>query len=158
MDLKLVEPFVKSAQDVIKQMTDIDIEISGEPYNYEGDLNSYGVSSIINFSGKIKGRFVLDIDPVLAFKIAENLIGEYCDNAKDRMFLAAISEINNIIAGDANTSINNELLLSLRLAPPIVFSGNNVVISTIKMDSMVIDCKTSYGNMKLNVGFQGGVE
>ena len=156
MELKLVEPFIKSAQDVIKQMTDIDLEVSGNPYSQEGDLSFYGVVSIINFSGKVKGRFIIDIMPSLAFKMAENLMGEPCNDMKSNMLLAAISEMNNIIAGDANTSINNELSLGLRLAPPIVFTGKNIIIATSRIDATIIPCSTPYGNIKLNIGFQGG--
>jgi chemotaxis protein CheX len=157
MDLELVEPFIRSTKEIVKQMADIDLELNGLPDIGEGEVLSYGVASVINFSGKIKGRFVIDMEPGLALTIAGNMLGEECRETKDRMLLAAISEMNNIIVGDANTNINNKYSLGLRLATPIVLAGKNIIIATPQISFAALVGKTAYGNIRLNIGYQGGV-
>lgn len=155
MDLRWVNPFKNSTKNIIKQMTEIDLELREKPYDYDGEIVSYGVASVINFSGKIHGRLVIDIYPELAKKMVSELMGEVYDNIQDRMFLAAISEINNTIAGDANTELNNDYSLGLRLAPPIVMSGKNIVLTTSKMTSTICKFSSPFGDVRLYVGFLG---
>lgn len=153
---RLTQPYIDSTKNVIKDMADIDIEVSGYFYPDREDIISYGVSSIITFMGKIKGRLVLDMDPELALKIAQNINAENFSSVKEMLVLTSISEINNVIAGHANTNLNNLFNLGLRLAPPIVFTGKKPIICIPKINSESIDCYTKYGRLRLNVAFEGG--
>lgn len=153
MDLRLIEPFIKSTKNMIKEMTKIDVDIIGEPYADEGDMESFGVASIINFAGKMRGRFLIDITPELANEMVYSMLEEKL-NSKDRLYVSTISEINNIISGDANTVLNNTYSLGLRLAPPIVFTGKNIIIAASRINSASILGNTKYGKIKLNIGFQ----
>lgn len=157
MDTKLITPFVESAKAIINDMTGIAITNVGDFISAQSDFSSLGVASVITFSGKIKGRFILDLSPALALTMANRMTGESNTSIKDKLFLAGISEMNNIIAGDANTYLNNIYGLSLRLAPPIVFSGKNMMIAASKLESVSVDCGTSFGELKLNIAFQGGI-
>lgn len=158
LNIKLTQPFIDSAQNIIKDMAGIELEVSGYFYPDIEDIISFGVSSIITFIGKIRGRLVLDMDPKLALKIAENINSEkYGNNVKEMIVLASISELNNVIAGNANTYLNNHYSLELRLAPPIVFTGIKPIICIPKITSESIDCYTKFGRLRLNVAFEGGV-
>lgn len=157
MDNNYYQPFFKSSQDIIMQMTGIAVELKGSHDSAANEIASYGVASIVNFSGKMRGRFMIDLEPKLALKIAEGVLGEPYGDIKDRMVIAAISELNNIIAGDANTQLNNSYSLGLRLVPPVVYSGTNIVVVTPKLSSMTFLCTSEYGNLKLDIGFQGEV-
>jgi len=157
VDNRLIEPYINSTKTIINDMTGIEITQISEPITQNGEFVSYGVSSGITFSGKIKGRFFIDITPELARAMIFNMTGEKMDNIKGNLFLAGISEMNNIIVGDANTFLNNKYALSLRLAPPIVFAGENVIVATSKMESVTLECGTALGKFKLNIAFQGGL-
>lgn len=156
MDNRLIEPYVNSSKNMLQDMTGISITKIGEPISDNGEFESYGVSSAISFSGRIKGRFVIDLSPELAKAIVSNMTGETMENLKDLLFLAGISELNNTIAGDANTYLNNTYALSLRLAPPIVYSGSNIIVASSNIETVSVLCDTEYGGMKLNIAFQGG--
>lgn len=158
MDEKLINPFVNSTKNVVKDMTGIEVIKTGEPMPESGDIVSYGVASIITFAGTIKGRLIIDIPTDLAIKMVGNMMGENFNNPKDKFFLSVISEMNNIIAGDANTLLNNTYSLGLRLAPPIVFTGNNMRIATSKIKSVTVICETNFAPFKINIAFQGGLE
>lgn len=155
MDERLYSPFLKSIRGIMPQMSNISLEPAGGFYTENDDIESYGVSSIITFAGKIKGRLLIDMENGLALAIAENLTGTRYDNVRTFMVLASISEINNIISGDAITVLNNQYSLGLRLAPPIVFTGKDAMISIPKIPSVSLNCITEFGKLKLNVAFEG---
>ena len=157
MDDRLIEPYINSTRAIIKDMTGMEITEVSRAGTEDNEFVSYGVSSAITFSGKIKGRFVIDMTPDLAREMIFNMTGEKMDNVRDRLFLAGVSEMNNIIAGDANTFLNNHYSLSLRLAPPIVYTGKNITVATSRTESVTVECGTALGNFKLNIAFQGGV-
>jgi len=158
MDKRLEGPYYTSAKKIISEMVEIDIQECENEEMDNGEIFSYDVGSIINFAGKIRGRFMIDIEANLAFKIASKILAKPCDDLKERVFIAAISELNNIIAGDANTFINNKHSLDLRLATPVAYTGKSIILLTPKVISSTLSCNTDYGKIKFNIGFQGGLE
>lgn len=156
MDTRLCDPFLNSIIKIIKKMCNIDISTNGSYYSNHGEIKSLGVTSIISFSGKAKGRFLIDLEKDLALRMAENLSEGKYDTVKDFMVLASIGEVNNTIAGDAITDLNNMYSLSLRLAPPIVFTGINAIISVPKYDPVSLNCSTCFGNLNVNIAFEEG--
>lgn len=154
---KLVLPFAKSVQEMIRQMAGIEVGFEGDFYDETEELTSLGVSSVISFAGKIRGRLVLDMEPALALAFAGKINDREFTTEREVMVLMSVSELNNIVAGDANTYLNNQFHLGLRLAPPVVFAGNKAIIHTPRIPSASLSCITPYGKLKVNVGFEGSV-
>lgn len=157
MSMQLSNPFINSVKDIVMKMAGIDVTVVGTIVTGNEEIISYGVTSIVSCVGKIKGRLLLDMEQSLAVTIAEKVTSVYYASAKEYMVLATISELNNIIAGDAITVINNRFSLGLRLAPPIVLVGKDVVISIPKISSTSLDCVTRYGKLKVNVAFERSI-
>lgn len=157
MEPQLTQAFLISAQNMIMQMTGIKSKVIRDFLPEKDEYVSFGVGSIISITGKIKGRLLLDMEPTLALGVAETVMGEKYRSVKERMVLASISELNNIIAGDANTYLNNQYHLSLRLAPPVAFAGHNPLVCIPKIASASAECSTSYGLLRINVAFEGGL-
>ena len=157
MGIQLSNPFMDGVKEVLKKMADIDVQITNSINTENESILSYGVSSIISCVGKIKGRLLLDMEQSLAIAIAENITGVCYTSAKEYMVLATVSEINNMIAGNAITVINNAYSLGLRLAPPIVFTGKDTIICIPKISSSSLDCTTKYGKLKINVAFERSI-
>lgn len=148
--------FMNSLINMLQEMTGIEIEQDDAAVDIKNEVQSLGISSILNFSGKTKGRLLLDFEPAMACAIAEKVYGEPYTDIKDPLLMAAISELNNIVAGDATTILNNEYKMSLRLAPPMVFTGNGVRITIPQISSESVMMKSSYGRVVMNVAFEGG--
>ena len=156
MAMQLSNPFMDSVIEVMKKMADIDVVIVNTIGTENDSVASYGLSSIISCVGKIKGRLLIDMEQSLAVAITEKILGICYKSVKETMVLTTISEINNIIAGNAITDINNVYSLGLRLAPPIVFSGKDAIICIPKISSSSLNCTTKYGKLKINVAFERG--
>lgn len=157
MDEKLYNPFEGSIKTMLSQMAGIEVESGSDFYKENEDIISNGVTSIISFTGKIKGRLLLDFDEELALSIAQNINAQQFTSTRDYLVLASVSELNNIVSGDAITALNNSHEFGLRLAPPIVFAGKGAAVTIPKISSVSMDCTTKHGKLKLNVAFEKGV-
>jgi chemotaxis protein CheX len=152
--VQLYEPFINSVKKILLDMANMEVVIKGAFSDESEEIATYGVTSVINYTGKVKGRFMIDMEPGLALALAQNVNGIYYDSVKDSMVLATISEMNNIIAGHAVSTLNNLYSLGLWLSPPYVFSGKDIVVCIPKIPSASIDCQTKYGRLKVNVAFE----
>ncbi len=156
--LQLYKPFLNSVCDTFAMMANIKVYIEGAFSSETDEITSYGVSSIINYTGKIKGRFLLDMQPSVALTLAQNVLGSYYNNERDEMVLATISEMNNVIAGNAVSILNNRYSLGLWLSPPYIFTGKDAVIVLPRIRSASVGCNTLYGKLKVNIAFERGTE
>lgn len=153
MDSSLYIPFVQGSQNIIRQMAGVQVEFDEKADVGGQEISSLGVTSIVTFAGVRRGRLLIDMEPELALYMTNTIIGSEFDNAREYDVLTTISELNNIIAGDAITKLNNEFDLSLRLAPPIVLCGDQPIISVPKLTSVTINGRSDYGNIKINIAF-----
>lgn len=156
MNTEYLQIYLESTQNVVKQMTDIELISLDEKIDEPEGFRSLGVASVVTFSGKVKGRLIIDMCNEFAFEMTQRVMGEPCNDLGDKMLAALVSEMNNTIAGDANTKLNNSFNLGLRLAPPIVATGMNMVVSSNKMDAVTVRYTSEFGEFKINVGFQIG--
>lgn len=157
MSMQLSNPFFSSVKSIMKSMADVDVDVTGTIVTGNDEIVSYGVTSMVACVGRIKGRLLIDMEQSLAVALAQNITGVYYASAKEYMVLAAISELSNIIAGDATTTINNEFSLDLRLATPIILTGRDVIVSIPKLSSTSLDCVTRYGRLKINIAFERSI-
>jgi len=154
MKIDLNNPFFSSAKAILWRMGNVELLSDGLFYP-EGDaIASKGVTSIISFDGKVKGRLLLDMEPDTAIFLTRNITGKYLTNEKNYTVLSAASEINNIIAGDGITYLNNTHSLGLRLSPPIVFAGKDALVCLDKIPGKSVSCKTMYGDLKIIVAIE----
>ena len=128
-----------------------------------------GVASIVGFSGKIKGRNLIWVPSSLAILITEQVVGDTVSDYRDEMVLFTVNEINNVVSGSANTSLNNSHELSLRLSPPSIFAGESFEIITPNSKSFEVEVNISSDYYKkatskgpkdhivLNVAIEGGL-
>jgi chemotaxis protein CheX len=153
---EIVMLFYNSLKDMLEQMAGINLELDQEQGTEGPGFKSLGLSSIITFAGRIKGRLLIDMEPAVGLQVAANIYGQEFSNVRDPLVMASISELNNIVSGDSTTQLNDRHGLGIRLAPPIVFTGSDVTISIPQLKSQTLGCKTEFGKVKINIAFEGG--
>ncbi|SFH51517.1 chemotaxis protein CheX [Tindallia magadiensis] len=158
MDNRLLDPFLKSTKDMLLQMASVSVKEHDDFKEQVTDIRSYGVTTLVTFVGKVKGRLLIDMEVSVASKIVKEVLGETLNDPKDSTYMGMVSELNNIIGGDAITHLNNEMSLGLRLASPAVFTGKDVIISIPKIQSSTLECMTEQGKLRINVAFERGGE
>jgi len=152
--MQLYHPFIRSVSDTFALMAGIRVEVLNAFGTESYEFESLGITSVIHYTGKIRGRFLMDMEPGLALTAAQNITGVLYGSIRDSMVLATVSELNNIISGSAISALNNEYQLGIWLSPPYVFTGKSCLIALPKMMSASMDCRTLHGRLKINVAFE----
>jgi DNA-binding NarL/FixJ family response regulator len=146
--------FKEALMDGVNRMTKTLLEYS-DGYSNSSEYESKGMSVIVGIIGEFSGRMLLDLANDTASALTAAMFKKAPDN--NDQTVAALSEFANIIAGNACSVLNNlNKALGLRIAPPSVLYGDNIVISApdFKTDTAIAD--TDYGEIMLNIGFKKG--
>ncbi len=120
--------------------------------------NSSGVSVAIGIIGRHDGRLIMDMSEDTALAMTKKILQDDAQEITDAINF--LSEFTNIIAGNACSLLNGfNRSLGLRVSPPTVFRGKDIIISIGDISSESFIIKTDLGEVFMNVGFQkGGVE
>lgn len=110
---------------------------------------------VVGVVGKLSGRIILRVgESTAASLITAMNFGEPLEDATERCLYLA--EFTNILVGRLTTSANNAFEgLELRLAPPAVFSGCSVIVTTPNITSIQKTYRTSSGNIYIDLGLEG---
>ncbi|MEL7659944.1 response regulator [Acetobacterium wieringae] len=117
--------------------------------------SSSGISVAIGIIGRHDGRLIMDMSENTALAMTRKILqddGQQIDDA-----INFLSEFTNVIGGNACSLLNGlNRSFGLRVSPPTVFRGKDIIISIgdIMSESFVI--KTDLGDVFMNVGFQKG--
>lgn len=112
------------------------------------------LSSIVGVVGLNKGRVHVEMNEEMAQKLFENSNGEPVKDEMDLCFYLA--EFANMITGSGITKLNNTYKgINLRLTPPAIFAGENLVITTSKVHLFSKLYKTNFGTVRIEIGFEG---
>lgn len=128
-----------------------------EEYTTNKEHQSEGMTIIIGIIGKFSGRMLLDLSIKTAANIAAAILKREPKN--DEEVMAALGEFANIVSGNACSILNRKnKALGLRVAPPSLLHGDNVLIAASCFNTTTAISNTSYGKLLLNVGFQRSEE
>lgn len=126
-------------------------------YREEHNINEVkilrGISVVMGIIGKYGGRMILDMSDETARKTAAFLF--HTENPTNEQVINVITEISNIIAGNACSLINKtNHLFGLRVAPPTVIYGDSVKISKAELNTVSsVIADTVFGEIYMNIGF-----
>jgi chemotaxis protein CheX len=148
MRLDYINPFVDATHDILEDMFEAPphkgkLSLRGEP------VTSKGIVVVIGLTGDVEGRVLFDMEPETAVKMA-CVMNNKSFNSVQPMVLDSIAELVNMIMGKALTILNDKGF-NFRLTPPMVFTGNAVVQSTVHLETLVVPFTTDYGEFIINV-------
>lgn len=148
MRLDYINPFVEAASSVLE-------EVLNEPVK-EGRVSlSSGLTPKSEFAvcfgltGDVKGEVLFDMDVETAIKITA-LMNDTTLDSMDPIVMDSIAELMNIIMGKSVTIINNKGF-NFYFTPPMVFTGKELNISTLDIETLVVPVETKYGTLVVNV-------
>lgn len=148
MRLDYINPFVDATHNILEDVFKMPVRkgklsLRGEP------VASKGIVVVIGLTGDAEGRVLFDMEPDTAVKIA-CVMNNKGFNFVQPMVLDSIAELVNMIMGKALTILNDKGF-NFRLTPPMVFTGNAVVQSTVHLETLVVPFTTDYGEFIINV-------
>lgn len=127
MDVKIVNPFIRSVCDTFSTMLGAEAQRGQLALSRNGSGKATEIVAFIGLAGDAKGTVALSIPSKTAIAVVERLLGsDQCyidDNVRD-----CVAELVNIIAGGAKAELSEGLAKPLTLSLPTVVRGNGFEI------------------------------
>ncbi|MGM1021873.1 MAG: chemotaxis protein CheX [Bacillota bacterium] len=124
MKAEVINPFLESARRVIEQL----IQISPSA----GDLGVKNVELVedhiwimIGMTGQLSGNIVFGLNEQVALRMVSAMMGGFVLTEIDEMGKSAISELGNMISGNASTILSNQGIV-VDITPPQVMKSENL--------------------------------
>ncbi len=154
MDVSLINPFLSACEDTFATMFNI-IPQHKPPYLLNPiSAHSWEISGIVAVSGDVTGVVAFRLHKILADKMLD-ISGVSVDSPeeKDEMAGQLVSELTNIITGNAVSAITTK---NISVSAPVIRSGENHVIPWPRTTRIIgVPFYTRQGAFEVNVCFKG---
>lgn len=124
MKAEVINPFLESARNVIEQVIQISPS-TGSLGIKEIELIDNHIWIQVGMTGQLSGNIIFGIAENVALRIVSIMMGGYVITEMNEMGQSAISELGNMISGNASTILYNQGV-SVDISPPRI----------MKVDSM----------------------
>jgi chemotaxis protein CheX len=153
MKMDLIQPFINAADAVLSQGLNSPIEI-GNLTMEEDAYRRKGVAAMVELSGDIEGRIILDVESSTAARIASLISGTEVPETDD-LVREAVCELANQVIGNAVATLNDEGF-HFRVHPPHVHTSEQGARNTPDIEVMVLSFETSSGSVFMNIALRYG--
>ena len=150
MRVEYINPFVESAFNVLKEVTNVDV-VRGNLGLKPTSAIIQGVAVLVGLAGDVEGRVIFDMTKETALHIAGAMNGEKF-TVFDELAKATIQELANIVTAQAITKLH-DLGFKFDLTPPALFTGENMEVSSNsneKLEALVVPMELG-ANYKIEV-------
>lgn len=152
MNVEYINPFTQATFDVLTMIGSFDPKL-GKPSVKSDAIISVGVVIVVGVIGEVKGQVVYSFTEETAKKIASTMMMGMPVDEFDEMAKSAVSELTNMISGNASTGIAAKGF-NIDIAPPTLITGENVrITSNVKM-SLLIPVTTTAGLIEICVSLE----
>ncbi|WP_330381853.1 chemotaxis protein CheX [Defluviitalea phaphyphila] len=153
INVNFINPFIQGTQSILKEVCNEDSTL-GKVYLKKSPYPSNTVVIIIGITGDVKGQVIFSLNIETACFIASKMMMGMNITELDEMAQSAISELTNMILGKTATIFYNKGV-SIDITPPSLLMGDNMQISTSKMQTICIPLNLRGGNIfEIDVAIQ----
>lgn len=124
MNAEYINPFLMAATSVLQNMCMLNISV-GKPYVKTTDFDKSSVVISIGITGDIKGQVLLVCDNSVACQIASKMVMMPVEQL-DELTLSALSELGNMILGNAATVLSTKGI-GIDITPPTIMHGEFII-------------------------------
>lgn len=154
MKVEFINPFIKASTEVLKMIARIDF-VTGKPYMKVSPFSPSSVLIVVGITGAIKGQAVISMSNDLARSVASRMMMGMPVDELDEMSKSALSELGNMIMGNAATLLFNNNI-SVDITPPSLMVGEGITISSGSMTTIGIPLTSEIGTMNLDISVKEG--
>lgn len=153
MNVQIINPFIQGTQSILESVCGEKTKL-GKLYLKVSPFTGERVSIIIGIVGDVKGQVIFSLNISSACSIASKMMMGMPVTELDELAKSAISELTNMILGHVAT-IFSEMGMVTDITPPSLLMGENIQISTTKMNTVCIPLEMSDGtNFEIDVALQ----
>ena len=122
INVEYINPFLMAATNIIKDICQIDMQV-GKPYVKQTAFADDSVIIMIGITGEMRGSVIIALTYNKALEIASNMMMGMPVTELDEMATSAISELGNMIMGNAATILSTKGV-GIDITPPTLCRGN----------------------------------
>ena len=151
MKMELIQPFINAADAVLSQ----GLQGATKVGHLEMDEQGYrrkGVAGMVELSGDIEGRIIVDLDPKTAVRVASHYAGAELPES-DTLIKETIFELANQVVGNAVSALNDQGF-HFRVHPPVLVTSEEGDKSSEDVEALMICFETSLGSVFMNVALR----
>ncbi len=148
MKVEYINPFIESSQQVFQMVTGIKPTLE-KVFLKKSPYPSDSVAVIVGLTGKIRGQVISSLTVDTAIYIASLMMGGAPIAGFDEMAKSAISELGNMIMGNAATLLSTRGI-AVEITPPSLLVGEKMVVSPSKMNTICVPLNLG-DNRKLEI-------
>jgi len=149
MKVEFINPFVSAAFLVLETMGARKTE-KGKLCVKFSPVEGSEVNSIIGVTGEVKGQVLYSMTEATAKNLASKMLMGMPVVEFDELCKSAISELGNMITGNAASELSNSGF-NCSITPPSLVMGSNVSISFKDAQILVIPLTTDFGEFTIYV-------
>jgi len=154
MNVEYINPFIEASQTVLKQIAGVNAKL-GKVYIKTSPYKSDSIVIIVGLTGKMRGQAIFSMSKTVAMDIASSMMGGMPVTELDEMSRSAVSEMANMILGNAATILFNRGV-SIEITPPSLLMGENMQVSSDKLKIICIPLILDNGNViEIDISVEG---
>ena len=151
MKMELIQPFINAADAVLSQGLQGATKVSHLEMDEQG-YRRKGVAGMVQLSGDIAGRIIVDLDPKTAVRVASHYAGTELPES-DELIKETIFELANQVVGNAVSALNDQGF-HFRVHPPVLVTSAEGDKTSEDVEALMICFETSLGNVFMNVALR----
>ncbi len=152
INVEYINPFLMAATTIIKDICQIEMTV-GKPYVKQTAFANDSVVIMIGVTGEMRGQVLIALTYKKALEIASKMMMGMPVTELDDMSISAISELGNMIMGNAATILSTKGV-GIDITPPTVCRGN-IIISQSYAANICIPLSGDDITIELDVAVKG---
>jgi chemotaxis protein CheX len=151
MDVKLLNPFIQAAVDVLK--AEIGATVDRKDLSLQkSSLTSDDITVLINLVGDVYGVVMYGMPLSTGLNMVSHIMGQKFDEL-DSLAQSGIAELGNVISGQATIRFS-EAGYESNISTPTVLIGNGIEISTLDFHRIVVPLETQFGAFTVHIALR----
>jgi chemotaxis protein CheX len=143
MKVQYINPFIESATSILSQTTQMEVT-RGAPSLDDGNFHSPEVCVVLGIVGDMRGQVIYGASMEVACGIAGKMMGSAMAGL-DEMAKSAISELGNMITGNAATLFEKEGH-NINISPPTIIVGKDMNVTMPMQRGLIVPLHTQVGD------------
>ncbi len=151
MQFDYIDPFADSASRTLSSLVQAPVQ-KGNLSLRNSPVPHQGVATVIEITGRVRGRVIFDMNVETARRMGGALNGKKFETLTP-LALDTIAELANMMIGGAVTALNGRGF-EFSMTPPTVFTGRESIGGDADLEALVIPLHTPYGDVIVNVALR----
>ena len=154
VSVEMINPFISAAQSVLRDMAQMSTK-TGKPYLKNPEYEGHVISIIVGITGEMRGQVILSLEEPIACQIASAMMMGMPVTELNDMAKSAVSELSNMILGNAATIFSTKGI-SVDITPPNLVSGSNLSFTVSDSKTICVPLNDDEDNtiIELNIAIK----